>query len=131
MTKRIMGGFLLRSYSWLHAPVAPASLTRVMLRWLDSVCAVRMVQRGCNSSHTRLRRTLLTIPNSAFADHLTSYQDAPDICSRKLRRELAAYGNNPPETRLDITVADLEDYRGSHSHRKAPSLFARKPSEDY
>lgn len=73
----------------------------------------------------------LTISNSAFADHLISYQDAPDICSRKLRRELAAYGNNPPETRLDITVADLVDYRSTNSHRKAHSMFARKPSEDY
>ena len=73
----------------------------------------------------------LTISNRAFHDHLISYQDAPDICSRKLRRELAAYGNHPPETRLDITDADLEDYRSSHSPRKAPRPFARKRSEDY
>ena len=79
---------------------------------------------------TEPRDFTLAISNSAFDDHLISYQDAPDICSRKLRRELAAYDNHPPETRLEITVADLEDYRSSHSHRQAPSPF-RKPSEDY
>jgi hypothetical protein len=73
----------------------------------------------------------LTISNTAFDDRLISYQDAPDLCSRKLRRELAAHGNHPPEIRLEITVADLEDYRSSHSHRQAPSPLARKPSEDY
>jgi len=80
---------------------------------------------------TEPRDFTLAISNSAFDDHLISYQDAPDICSRKLRRELAAYDNHPPETRLDLTVADLEDYRSTHSHRKAPSPFTRKPSEDY
>jgi len=77
------------------------------------------------------RNFTLTISNSAFDDHLISYQDAPDIRSRKVRRELAAYGNYPPETRLDITNADFEDYRSTHSRRQVPSPFARKPSEDY
>lgn len=73
----------------------------------------------------------LTISNSAFTDRLIRYQDGPDICSRKLRHELAAHRNNPPESRLDITVADLEDYRSTHTPSKAPSFFPRKPSEDY
>ena len=73
----------------------------------------------------------LTIPNKAFEDHLISYQDAPDICSRKLRRELAAHANHPPETRLIITDGDLEDYRNSHSPRKARNSFAGKPPEGY
>ena len=55
----------------------------------------------------------------------------PHICSLKLRRELAAYGKHPAETRLDITDADLEDYRSAHSPRRAPSPFVRKPSEDH
>jgi hypothetical protein len=73
----------------------------------------------------------LAISNQAFTDHLISYQDAPQICSLKLRRELAANANHPPKTRLDITDADLEDYRSTHAPRKAPSPFARKPMEDY
>ena len=72
----------------------------------------------------------LTIANQAFTDHLISFQDGPDICSRKLRYELAANANDPPETRLNITDADLEDYRSTHAPRKAARPFARKPLED-
>lgn len=72
----------------------------------------------------------LAISNKAFSDRLISYQDGPDVCSRKLRRELAAHGNHPPETRLDITDIDLEDYRSTHAPRKATSPFARRPLEE-
>jgi hypothetical protein len=72
----------------------------------------------------------LAISNQAFTDHLISYQDAPNICSLKLHRELAANANHPPKTRLDITDADLEDYRSSRAPRKAPHPFPRKPAED-
>jgi len=73
----------------------------------------------------------LAISNQAFTDHLISYQDAPNVCSLKLHRELAANANHPPKTRLDITYSDLEDYRSTHAPRKAPLPFARKPVEDY
>jgi hypothetical protein len=72
----------------------------------------------------------VTISNQAFNDHLIGYQDAPDICSLKLRRELAANGNCPPKTRLDITDGDMEAYRSTHSPRKPRHPFARKPVED-
>lgn len=72
----------------------------------------------------------LTISNKAFNDRLISYQDAPDICSRKLRRELATYANHPPETHLTITEGDLEEYRSTHSPGKARALISRKPTED-
>jgi len=72
----------------------------------------------------------LIISNKAFIDHRISYQDAPNVCSLKLRRELAAYANHPPETRLDITDRDLEEYRSTHSPQKVASPFARKPAED-
>jgi hypothetical protein len=48
-----------------------------------------------------------------------------------LRRELAANANHPPKTRLDITDADLEDYRSTHGPRKTAGPFGRKPVEDY
>jgi len=73
----------------------------------------------------------LTISNKAFNDHLISYQDAPDICSLKLRRELAANDNHPTVTRLDITDGDLEAYRSTHARGKPKYPFARKPAEDY
>jgi hypothetical protein len=38
----------------------------------------------------------LTIMNEAFEAHRARYQDAPEICSRRLHHELEAYANNPP-----------------------------------
>ena len=37
----------------------------------------------------------LTITNEAFDSHRARYQDAPDICSLRLHRELATYANHP------------------------------------
>ncbi len=76
------------------------------------------------------REFTLTIANEAFSTHHISFQDAPNICSLKLRRELATFGNNPPETHFHVTDLELEDYRSTHSPRpKGP--FARRPTEDY
>lgn len=72
----------------------------------------------------------LAISCQAFVDRLISYQDAPQVCSLKLRRELSANANHPPQTHLVITDADLEEYRSSHAPRKAPNPFARKPAEE-
>lgn len=76
------------------------------------------------------REFTLTIANKAFDDHRIRYQDAPDVCSLKLRRELAAYNNHPPESHLDITDGDLDDYRGTHFRPAVRSLFGRNPTED-
>jgi hypothetical protein len=73
----------------------------------------------------------LTIANKAFNDHRIRYQDAPDICSLKLRRELATHANHPADNHFDITDLDIEDYRSSHSPRTASSVYSRKPAEDY
>lgn len=58
----------------------------------------------------------LTIANEAFVSHRVRYQDAPDICSLKLRHELATYANHPPKTRFCITDAELENYCDTHRH---------------
>jgi len=79
---------------------------------------------------TEPREFTLTIANEAFTKHRISFQDAPGVCSLKLRRELATSGNNPPETHFHITDLELEDYRSSHSPRPR-SPFARRPVEDY
>ena len=39
---------------------------------------------------TEPREYTIAIPNEAFNSHRVRYQDAPDICSHKLHRELAA-----------------------------------------
>lgn len=77
------------------------------------------------------REFTLTIPNEAFNSHGLRFQDAPDVCSIKLRNELAAHANHPPETHFDITAVELEDYRTSHAPRTPKSPFARKPVEDF
>jgi hypothetical protein len=76
------------------------------------------------------REFTLTIANEAFTSHRISFQDAPGVCSLKLRREFATNGNNPAATHFHISDLDLEDYRSSHSPRPR-SPFARKPVEEY
>ena len=73
----------------------------------------------------------LTIPTEAFNERLLRIQDAPDVCSRKLHRELATNANHPLETHYAITNAELEDYRSARAPRAPKSPFSRKPVEDY
>lgn len=77
------------------------------------------------------REFTLTITNEAFNSHRLSFQDAPDLCSLKLRRELATYANHPPNTHYRITDAELEDYRAAHAPRAAQSRYGRKPAPDF
>jgi hypothetical protein len=77
------------------------------------------------------REFTLTIANEAFGSHGLRFQDAPDVCSIKLRHELAAHANHPTETHFDITAVELEDYRITHAPRTPKSPFARKPVEDF
>jgi len=80
---------------------------------------------------TEPRGYILTIPHEAFNAHRVSYQDAPDVCSLKLHRELAAANSNQLEdTRLQITDADIEDYRAAHSPRPRPR-FGHKPVHEF
>lgn len=44
------------------------------------------------------RKFVLTIMNEPFYFRSVRNQDAPEICSMKLRRELAAFANHPPQT---------------------------------
>ena len=96
----------------------------------ESAANARVYSFVVRQASTEPRDFTPTISNQAFTDHLISFQDGPDICSRKLRHELAANGNQPSETRLNITDTDLEDYRSMHAPRKASRPFARKPLED-
>jgi hypothetical protein len=77
------------------------------------------------------REFTLTIENEAFNAHRVRYQDAPDVCSLKLRRELATYSNHPPDTHFHITDIDLDDYRSAHTTRAAAPWLRRKEKEDF
>ncbi|HUJ81613.1 MAG TPA: hypothetical protein VLW83_07000 [Candidatus Acidoferrales bacterium] len=80
---------------------------------------------------TEPREFTLTIANEAFDDRRVRYQDAPDVCSLKLRHELATFANRPPSTHYRITDAELEDYRSNHAPRTTRSPFGRKAREEY
>ena len=77
------------------------------------------------------REFTLNIANEAFLSHRVRYQDAPDVCSLKLRRELATHANQPPRSHFDITDLDLDDYRSTHAPRKGRNSFDRKAMEDF
>jgi hypothetical protein len=79
---------------------------------------------------TEPREYTLSIPNEAFNSRRVRYQDAPDICSHKLHRELAAAENHPPKNHFDLSNAELDDYRTSHAHKPPKYPYAPKPAED-
>jgi hypothetical protein len=72
------------------------------------------------------REFTVTVANEEFDSHRLRYQDAPDICSLKLRRELAVYANHPPESNYPVSGAELDDYRDSHAPKVVRSLYPRK-----
>jgi hypothetical protein len=77
------------------------------------------------------REFTLTIANEAFDAHRVRYQDAPDVCSLKLRRELATYANHPPKNHFRLTDSELEDYRSAHTHKSPRSFSARRSAEGF
>jgi hypothetical protein len=76
------------------------------------------------------REFTLTIDLDAFTTRLLRFQDAPDVCSSRLRRELVANANHPSETHFHITHAELDDYRSRHTPPKR-SMFHRPRDEEY
>lgn len=80
---------------------------------------------------TEPREFTLTIANEAFDSRRVRFQDAPDICSIKLRRELAACANHPPKSHFPISDAELSDYRTAHSPKSHRNLYSPKPKLDF
>jgi hypothetical protein len=68
------------------------------------------------------REFTFTILNEAFRSHRVRYQDAPDVCSIKLHRELAERLNHPHQTHYRISDIELNNYRDSHPSRKRVNL---------
>ena len=63
------------------------------------------------------REFKLSIFNEAFSSRIISFQDAPDFCSAKIHRELAAFANDPQESQYKISEAELEEYQRAHAPR--------------
>jgi hypothetical protein len=72
----------------------------------------------------------LTIGNEAFGSRRVRFQDAPEICSVRLRHELAAFGNHPPLAHYCISETDLDDYRSAHPTKASGYPYKPKDSKD-
>jgi len=75
---------------------------------------------------TEFREYTLTIAHEAFASRRARYQDAPDICLLKLRRELATAENHPASTHFSVTDTELADYHASRKEKPARSFQPRR-----
>ena len=63
-----------------------------------------------------------TISNRAFASGRLSFQNAPDLCSLKLHREIAGSINNALKTHYRINELELDDYNNSHLPKTVKSF---------
>jgi hypothetical protein len=80
-------------------------------------------------SRNEAREFTLTIANQAFDDRRARFQDAPDICSLRLHKELAADATHPANTSFQITNEELEDYRSRHTPKPSHSPYKKKVEE--
>jgi hypothetical protein len=70
----------------------------------------------------------VAIENAAFIEHRVRYQDAPDICSIRLRRELSTHTGHLPSCHFFVTDVEMADYKSAHTPKTKPSRSAH--SED-
>ena len=73
------------------------------------------------------REYTVTIANEAFVSHRARYQDGPNICSMRLRRELAIDATDPSITQFCITDSELADYTKSSPK---PVRYLNKREQD-
>jgi len=73
---------------------------------------------------------IVAIANMAFVEHRVRYQDAPDICSLKLRREFAAQTGNPATNHFCISNAELADYKDAHTPKPKANSFGRREDHE-
>ncbi len=92
---------------------------------------VREYRFTVRESRDEAREFTLTISNASFDCRRARFQDAPDICSLRLRRELAADANHPSNTHFEITDQELDDYRGRHSPKPSHSPYKKKVTQEY
>src|SRR3984893_945110 len=92
---------------------------------------VREYRFTVRESKNEPREFTLTIANASFDHRRARFQDAPDICSLRLRRELAADANHAANTHFEITDQELDDYRGRHTPKPSTSPYKKKVIEEY
>ena len=77
------------------------------------------------------REFTVTILNDAFHSHGLRFQDAPDICSLKLHREIANSANSPMKPHYRVSATELDDYRNSHASKAAKGFYPRKAVQNF
>jgi hypothetical protein len=75
---------------------------------------------------TEQRDFTLSISNDAFTEHRARYQDAPDICSIRLRRELAASASHPVQVKFAVGDSELAEYYTARPQKNSRSRYPNK-----
>ena len=88
--------------------------------------AVREYTFAVRETSTEPLQYTLTIANEAFVAHRVRYQDAPDICSLRLHRELDTYANHPPTTSFNVTDTELAVYQDARKPKANRSFLKRR-----
>jgi hypothetical protein len=76
------------------------------------------------------REYLVTIATDAFSARRVRYQDGPNVCSSKLKRELTDNPDTPTGTSFLITDQELDDYKLRHFGEPSKNPFAAKRRDD-
>ena len=87
---------------------------------------VREYRFAVRETATEPLQYILTIENEAFVSHRARYQDAPDICSLRLRQELDSHSNHPPTNHFSVTDAELANYQDARKPKPVRSFQPRK-----
>ncbi len=72
----------------------------------------------------------VTIANEAFVAHRVRYQDAPQICSLRLRQELDAHANHPLTNSFCVTDTELATYQNAHVPKANRSFVKRRDENE-
>jgi len=98
----------------------------VMVQYVGFECKPREREYTFNvrEEGVEAREFTVTISNEAFGSHRARFQDAPDICSRRLIQELTSSENHPLINHFCVTDTDLDAYRSTHPQKP----FSRFPS---
>jgi len=72
---------------------------------------------------TEPRTFVLLIPEEAFTSRTIRFQDGPDLCFRRLQRELTADPDLLPDGDMILTADEISDYRAG---REQPANERRR-----
>lgn len=82
----------------------------------------------CASGGLEPRMFVVLIPSEAFASHTARFQDGPDLCFRRLRRELTDDPDLLPGAGLVLTTEELLDYVQGSVPKPNPTRRRARPA---